>query len=542
MLSGGAQAILWAQWRSLLNFYRRPQMGGAWVGSIVMGLWYLMVAIPSVGIGIGLSYLRADRYPNLETYCAFGLLGAFLYWQLVPVFLASTGLAIDLRKLMVYPIEPRQLFQIEVLLRVSTGIEVLMLLSGAFFGLLFNASVPKWAPFTLFIFVVLNLYLSAGIRDWMARIMERKGAREILVLSMVVITVLPQMVAFVGLPPAVKDAFFAVNQSWLPWGAAAGAMLGHRPAVNVPLLLLWTAGAVAFGRWQFERSLRFDTEAARAKSSEGMAGSARFDRLFTWPSALFRDPLGALLEKELRQLARAPRFRLVFFMGFTFGLVVWLPLTFGKGLMTGVPVETGPFASNYLTWVSVYSVMMLGEVAIFNNMGFDRMAAQFYWIAPAPMRTVLLAKNLAVSVFVFLEMLILSSICLALRLPISPLKVAEALAVTLVMMIFFAGLGNLGSVYYPRAANPQQAWRSRSGGKFQLWMLLIYPVLGFPIFLAYLARWAFDSNAAFFGVMAVTAAMALLFHHVATESAVEAAYEKRERILTALSEGDGPIA
>ncbi len=46
------------------------------------------------------------------------------------------------------------------------------------------------------------------------------------------------------------------------------------------------------------------------------------------PSALLKDPLGALIEKEFRFLVRSPRFRLVFLMGFTFGLVIWLPMVF----------------------------------------------------------------------------------------------------------------------------------------------------------------------------------------------------------------------
>lgn len=541
VIDGRAQAILWAQFRSLLNFYRRPQMGGFWVGTILMALWYLLVAAGAAGVAALVAMARQDRFPLLDSFLAFGLLLGFLYWQVVPVFLASTGLSIDLRRLLVYPIRNSQLFQIEVLLRVSTGIEVILMLLGVAVGALLNPSFAKWGPLALLVYLVFNLYLSAGVRDLIGRLMERKGAREAFVLFFVVLMVMPQMVAVIGLPPAVKERLMSLNQGWLPWGATAGLVIGHDVAKNFATLLVWTVAAILFGRWQFERSMRFDTEGERAKESESAVSSRRLDWIFRFPSAIFRDPLAALLEKDLRQLARAPRFRLVFFMGFTFGLVVWLPLAFGKGLMSGEAMATGPFSANYLTWISVYSVMMLGEVALFNNLGFDRSAAQFYWAAPVPFRTAMLSKNLAASFFIFLELLVIALVCLLLRLPITPLKIAEAFAVTIVMALFFTGVGNLASVYAPRSANPQNAWRQSSGGKIQLWLLVVYPCLAIPIMLAYLARYAFESDAAFFVVIAITAGVGWAFRSVATDTAMSLAQERREKILTALSEGDGPI-
>ena len=150
LMDSPAAAILWAQWRTLLNFYRKPQMGGFWIGSIVMAIWYLMLAGGGVGIAMILGKVRPSEFPQFQLVLTFGLLGAFLYWQMVPVFLASTGMSIDTRKLMVYPVPERQLFLIEVMLRLSTGIEVLLLLTGAFFGLLRNPEISVWGAFSLF--------------------------------------------------------------------------------------------------------------------------------------------------------------------------------------------------------------------------------------------------------------------------------------------------------------------------------------------------------------------------------------------------------
>ena len=532
-------AILWAQWRTILNFYRKPQMGGYWVGTVVMAVWYLMLAGGGVGLAVLLGNVKPSEFASFEFLLTFGLLAAFLYWQLVPVFLASTGMSLDTRKIMVYPVPERQLFLIEVLLRLSTGVEVLLLLTGAFVGLMRNSEIPGWAPPSLLLFVIFNLYLSAGIKDMVGRLMERKGLREVAVLVLVILMVSPQMIAMMGLPAGVKSALLNFNQSMFPWGAAAGLAMGRLPVLNLSLMLLYTAAAIWFGRWQFHRSLHFDVDAARAQSGHGgtTTGAGWTAILFRWPRHLFADPLAALVEKEMQSLARSSRFRLVFFMGFTFGLVVWLPLTFGRnGLSQG-----GAMESNFLTWISVYSVMMLGEVALFNSFGFDRTAAQFYWIAPVQLRTVLLAKNITASVYIFLELSIITLVCLILRLPISGLKIAEAFAVTTVMAVFFTGLGNLGTVYYPRAANPQNSWRARGGSKFQMWMLLVYPVLGIPIGLAYMARYAFESQIGFYGVLLLTFGFAVAFYGVAMDTAEKGALERKEQILIALTEGEGPI-
>ena len=543
LLDSRGAAILWAQWRTIINFYRRPQMGGYWFGTAVMVIWYLMVAGLGTGISFALGKVRPSEFAQFEFVLTFGLLAAFLYWQVVPVFLASTGMSLDTRKLMVYPVPQSQLFLIEVMLRFSTGVEVLIVLCGVFVGLLRNPEIPAWAPFTLAIFVVFNLYLSAGIKDLIARLMERKGLREVAVLLMLLVMVSPQMIALVGLPPALKQVVMGFNQSTLPWGAAAALAMGKNVGRSLPVVLAWTAFAIWFGRWQFQRGLAFDVDAARALSGHGGTTSATgwTDVLFQWPRRLFPDPLAALVEKEMQSLARSARFRLVFFMGFTFGLVVWLPVVFGKAFRDGGGASGGVMQNNFLTWISVYSVMMLGEVALFNSLGFDRMAAQLYWLAPVRMRTVLLAKNITASVYIFLELTIICAACLALRLPVTPIKIAEAFAVTAVMALFFTGLGNIGSIYYPRPANSQNSWRSRSGGKFQVWMLLAYPVLGIPIGLAYLARYAFDSEAAFFFVIGFDGLLALAFYWVAMETAERGARERKEQILTALGAGEGPI-
>ena len=50
-----------------------------------------------------------------------------------------------------------------------------------------------------------------------------------------------------------------------------------------------------------------------------------YDKWFRIPGRIWRDPLGAMVEKELRSLSRCAGFRLAFFMGSTFGILMFFP-------------------------------------------------------------------------------------------------------------------------------------------------------------------------------------------------------------------------
>lgn len=534
MPNGPAATILWAQWRSLLNAY--PKFGGAGraITIVFALLWYAGWTWAAVFVA-GMTSLPATA-GWLKQYLGYGLLGALVYWQVMPLMMASTGAALDLKRLMVYPIPHGDLFRIELLLRITTGVETVLVLIGLAVGLLINPLMPKWALVAIPVFIVFNICLAAGLRGVLRQLFEKRGTREITVLVFVTLAALPQLVVALGVPEPLQRAVMQVVAAPWPWTVTANLMLGEAVAMNLAGVLGWVAAAWAFGRWQFERSLRFDAATPGATLRANGRGAGLLDAFYRLPSRLFRDPLGALVEKELRFLTRAPRFRLVFLMGFTFGLLIWLPAAHRQGHETG-----NLLSQNYLVFVSAYALLLLGEVCFWNAFGFDRSATQFYFVAPVHFRTVLRAKNLTAAFFVLLEITTINVVCAVMGLSAGWLKVAEAYSVAVVLTLFFLGMGNLGSVYYPRPVNPTQSWRSASPGRFQAYLLLLLPLMAAPLALAFLARYAFDSEAAFFAVLALDAGIAMAVYHVATDSAVNAAESRRELLIETLSRTEGPI-
>lgn len=539
-----ATAILWAQWKTLWN--RRGRRGGRLWGTIVSVIWYGVWAVVAAAIG----RIMSDGGDTIliHNVLPVGLMMVMLYWQLIPLLLATTGASLELRKLRVYPIPESQLFWIEALLRVTAGVEMVLLLIGVCAGAMFNPHFPKWGPMAIFAYVVFNLLFAIGMRDLMSRMLARKKVREASFLLFVMCAALPQLLMTRRLPGGFRLLASLGGESWggWPWSAAATLVQGEHILHPALVLAAWIAVAAAFSRWQFSRTLIFDAEAAAATSTSSTAHGGMMERFYQLPSLVLRDPLGALIEKDFRFLLRSSRFRLVFLMGFTFGLLIWLPMVLGYGgyrfgpiqRMGGVPF----FARNYLTVVSVYSLLLLSETCFWNVFGFDRSAAQFYFLAPLSFTRVMVAKNLTSMFFVTAEISTVTFVCTILGLPLDHTKLAEAFGVAAVMSLFLLSAGNFQSVWNARGVNPANSFRSGAAGRLQATLLLVYPLMFSPVILAYLARYAFDSELAFFLVLAADALLGGVIYWYALRSAVATADNIKEDMIAALSTADGPIA
>jgi ABC-2 type transport system permease protein len=530
-----AAAILWAQYRTLWNRFPLSNKLSLIFSAVVGVAWYAGFAFLGVLAAIVMS--NPNELPTIAKILPGGLLLAFLYWQVVPLLLVSTGSALDIKRLVAYPIPKSEMFSLEVLLRLSTGIEIVFLMLGAGVGLLLNPRIPKWAPLALVVYVLFNLFVSAGVRDLLVRLFARRGVREVLVFGLVLCAALPQMLIATGSGEKLQKLIpFTANVLW-PWIATAGLAQGRITWVNFGAMIGWTLAAYAFGRSQFERGLRFDAAESLAPKGGSSRVSDWAETLYRLPGRLLADPLGALVEKELRVLSRSARFRLVFLMGFSFGLIIWLPITFGKS-----GANESWMAHNYLAMVSVYALVLLSDVLFWNVFGFDRSAAQIYFLTPVKLKTVLLAKNITAMLALLIEVTIIGLVCAALRFPVDPVKLLEAYAVAATVAVYLMAAGNISSAYNPKPVDPSKSFRSSAGRQTQAFLTLLLPVGLIPIFLAYGARYAFRSNAAFFGVLLVEFLIGVAAFRIACDSAVAAAESRKENMIAVLGGGEGLIS
>jgi ABC-2 type transport system permease protein len=500
-------------------------------------IWYLFWLASSV---FAFFLAREANLVLLRRDLPIGFLGVTAYWQFMPMLSASMGMGLDLRKLRIYPAVHRDLFLVEVLLCFTTAVEMLLVIAGGVIGLLTNqeagglAAAPRILASALLL-ILFNALLASGTRSLLGRLLARRKIREVVILVTTCLWMLPRIFVQYRIHPKwLGPVEQALRGPKFPWSAAAAAALGDLTPFLA--LTLWLLAALWFGRSQFERNLRYDAVAAQAMIVRKDASRRRSmgEAFFAFPRLLWRDPLAAIVEKELRSLVRTPRFRMVFVMGFTFGILVWLPVVLGG--------KTSGGSSYFLVFVCIYALTMLGQVTYWNCFGFDRSAALFYFAAPQPISQVLIGKNIAAMVFVYLDVTILSAVVGTFHLTAGWGQVAETLLVVGVCAVYLLGLGNMASVNYPRPLNPENVSRGGSSGRSQGLLLLFYPVALLPVFLAYLARWALKSELAFLAVLAIAAVIGGVVYWIGLDSAVIAARAKREQLFAALTQGEGPIA
>jgi ABC-2 type transport system permease protein len=138
--------------------------------------------------------------------------------------------------------------------------------------------------------------------------------------------------------------------------------------------------------------------------------------------------------------------------------------------------------------------------------------------------------------------MMVTAACLLLRMQPSPHKILEAYLVTPVVAMYLLAGGNLSSVHLPRALSAERVAQGGSAGRSQAIMLLIYPMALLPVLLAYGARYAFESEMAFYVMLAFAGGLGVVVYWLALESAGLAAERRKEEIITELSRGDGPVA
>ncbi len=530
------RAILWAQFRILRNHLPRTNAGTV-LGWFLSLLWYGMYAALAAAAAI---FLPRVPLPVLQEELPLGLLAIFFYWQIVPLFTFSAGWSLQLNKLQIYPISNSALFGLETLLCLSTAPEMILVLIGAAIGLVRHPDIPFVAPFLLLLYIPFNLFLSLAVREFILHSLVGKRLRELFALLLISIGVVPQLVLHNQAARAfLKQSLPAAKSRGTPWREVAMLGSGQFSLSALAIAFLWIAGAYAFARWRFEAALVPEESFGGSASVLTLPAKRRrelslFQRALDLPGRLFRDPIAALLEKELRSLVRMPRFRVMFGMACVFGVLIFIPMSLG-----------GPgsafMGNNFLPVVSVYGLLLLGDVLLWNVFGFDRQAAQLYFLAPVRFEAVLRAKNLAAITFIVLQTMTVCIFVAALPRGTTGLSVVNALAASAVVGVFLLAIGNLMSVAIPKAMNPAQTFRKQSGGKMQLGfaatMLGVLVLLGF----AFAARWALESNWALLGVLAFEFAVGLIVYRIATESAIARATREHERILDELSKGVSPI-
>jgi len=531
-------ALLQVQGRSFVKTLRRQGRGLRVAASIVFSVfWYGLWMAAAAGAAMIPSLIGRE---DVESALGGILLFAMGYWQLAPLMTLSLGVSLEMNKVMIYPVSIYTLFVAECLLRVATGFEIFLLLIGLFGGLAWAGS-PCLAELALafVLFVAFNIFLSAGVRNLVERIFQRRRLREIVLVVLVSCTILPQMLIW---SKGARTAFRSVLTStrgipdWMhPSGLAARVSIGEGAVWDWILLAAMVGSAAIFGFVQFTAGCRRGVGVASSAppKSKSVGG-----RMLLGLSRWLADPIGALVEKEIRYLWRSPRFRLPFFMGFTFGVAAWVPIMRHWQESVGAWMEYSA-----VTLISLYAFLLLGPVIFLNRFGFDRQSTRFYFWLPLGFRDLLIAKNLATLFFAGLELALVALACRLIGLAIGFQQILEAALVGFIALLYLLSVGNHMSVRFPVASNPDRVSRAGMGhGLRAAIQFTLFPLSLAPIAAAIASRYYWGGDEAFAETLAVAALAGVgLYLFMLSRSA---AYGERfrEQFISHLSEGGGPLA
>jgi len=197
--------------------------------------------------------------------------------------------------------------------------------------------------------------------------------------------------------------------------------------------------------------------------------------------------------------------------------------------------------SRFLALLSLYALMLLGQVTFLNSFGFDRSAARYFYWMPISATQILVAKNLVGGLFVALQVLMLAFICFILGVTIGPWQVLEALGVVAIAALYMAAIGNLTSVVFAAGLSPERVSRAGSGRGVQGLIVLLYPLLISPLLAAYFARYYWHTLRGFALLLGIAACGAAVLYAATLPLAARLAWSRREELLTDLSRGEGPL-
>jgi ABC-2 type transport system permease protein len=534
-MRGQLRAIFWAQFRTARNLLPRTSFGAVAVWFVSL-IWYGIYATAAAVLAIT---LPAASLSALERFLPVGLLAILLFWQLFPLMTLSGGWSLELNKILVYPIRRRTLFAMEVLLRLTTAPEMILVLIGLAIGLLRRHDLPALPILLLALYLPLNLFLSLAIRGAVRRLLGRKRLKELTVIFLVAISVLPSLIFNTHLGEKLQPSLVAAARfPGTPWSELSSLVLSQEILIAFLLMCIWIAICWWLAQREFALMVSADQtkfqSAGSQRTGHALARESWSSALFRLPDRLFRDPLAALIQKDLCVLSRSPRFRLTFGMACLLSVIVFFPLAYGRARSTVI-------AQNFLPAMNLYGLLIVGETLLWNAFGFDRRAAQIYFLAPVPLATVFRAKNIVAVATVGVMTVAIATIGSLIRNSYNWSDFAGSVLATAVVTVYFLAVGNFTSVWVPRPINPNQAMKNQNNGKASALLLLCLPVVIFPLGLAYLARWAFSAEWAFLLVLAIDFVAGCIIYQISTENAIQRAQRDREKILSILSKENSLI-
>jgi ABC-2 type transport system permease protein len=527
------------RWLILKNGLRKKHNVWDLIGMIWVGVF-------SAAIVIGLSFaFYAGGYEflakNRAGWIALLYWGIFLWWQVLPIFIAGFGANFEFAKLLGFPLSMRAFYLLGLgyglsdFAAISSICWILSMIAGAATARF--SVVPAMVSVSL-LFVLINVTLERLLGSWLEKLLARRRTRELFlglfVLSMASLNFLNP--AFQKWGNGAKPKFFQMIPylSWLP-GSLAGSAVGAAVGADLRGYWLGMAGLLAWTvvssglLWQRFAAQYGGEEISESPAPVVMKKKEKRQIVSVERPGLLSPQVAAMVVKEFRYLTRN---------GFAFLSLLFPPIMvffftfqFGPGSKLK---EHSLKPSLFFPAMMAYLILILLSPA-YNSFAFEGKGIQTYFMAPVRFRDVLLGKNLFLVGLVGFE-LALSLALLTWRVgwPGTPMFAATITAGTFGVLGQLA-IANWSSLSFPKKMEIGKMKGQRNSGVAVWTAFGVQIVLGGVCALVILAgRWTGNPwlpSVAFAGLTA-----AALGGYAASLNALDGlAQEKRELLIETLT-------
>ncbi|MGC1106167.1 MAG: hypothetical protein WA876_06490 [Candidatus Acidiferrales bacterium] len=443
----------------------------------------------------------------------------FLFWQIYPIFAASTGAQFDFANLLRFPLRFASFLALSLVYGLFDPGAVASLVWLFCMWIALGIARPAmlgWGLLVLLAFAAMNLFFARMLLAWIEKWLARRRTREILGFIFILIIISFQLIG-----PTVQHfqrhhahlqtgwllALLPIANALPPGLAGRSLQLGlaydfAHAAQSLLFLLLYAAAFLLLFRVRLAAQFRGENLSETSAAAPVIASSRKAPSLAaattsasSWEIPGVSRPIAAVFDKERRYAFRSGPMLLNLVIPVI--LVVFLGITFRQqDTFRHIPEMIFPIAVAYTFLIQMNWV--------FNSFAFEGAGIQFLLIAPVRFRDVMLGKNLFLGLVSVLEALLVWAAVSWIFAPPQPVIVVATFAALLYASLANFAIGNILSVCYPRRLEFGVFRQKKVAGVtmavallaqavliglgalvFALTRFLSRPVLAVPIFLAF---------------------------------------------------------
>ncbi|HEX3373106.1 MAG TPA: hypothetical protein VHS13_02795 [Edaphobacter sp.] len=488
-------ALAKLRWHLFRNAFRRKGGGGELAARIILFPILGIVAFgPIVGAGFGAYFLVSSGRITMLPILTWAL---FALWMLVVLNISPPGLSFDINTIIRFPLSFPRYLTARIffgLLSASTVIGTLAILSAAIGIAIANPSLALWSTLVLATFALANIFFTRMALVWVERWLSTRRAREIFTAFFLFASLGFQYINLNFNPglqgrhhrasshlPLLRKIFHSIQPiaAFLPPGLTATSIERYSQSHYFTATAL-LFGLILFGTlfcsvyaWRMHREFRGENLSEVTQPNQPrrtVAASARQTPHIpdATPVSLRNKPFGlnstiiACLEKEFIYLRRN--------INQLYGFVAPIFMVF---LFANRLSASGRFGEFIFPVAIAYSVLGV-SILSYNALGMDGSGVQLYFMAPARMRDVFLAKNLTGFLLNLVELVIVFAVIAFVAHPPSPIITVATICWLLFATFINGAAGNLRSLAAPKKIDLTKASRRQAS---QLSVLIALGIL-----------------------------------------------------------------